>query len=119
MLLAQQDGQCLAWAKALYETARIQGVVSEITIINFDYLDLLYDDEYLGFLQTTNSAQGGRIDLNDSEHFFHWHAIVKYNGRYYDPSIGKSADSLQDYLHENIKFYWRSAETGAIYSTSL
>ncbi len=107
-LIEYTDSQCYAWADLMKEAGALLGLELEIKEIDTNF----EDDDYCGFLQNTDKAQGND-DLNLTLNINHTagfckHFVVEYDNRIYDPSIGEAADSFAEYLHNNILAYFFS-----------
>ena len=110
-LLEDKDAQCYAWAELMKEAGALLGLSLEKKEIgsDFDSAASPYDD-YRGFLQKVNEAQGGCLTLyvGGQQKGFGKHYVIEYDNRIYDPSIGESADSFSEYLHKYILAFFFS-----------
>jgi len=111
-LLQHKDGTCYAWARFLTDVLRAQGidaVAKKVTITeefvtwggNTDRLVALVADVD-DFGQRTKGIHHGAKPLEAQ-----WadHAVVKYNGSYYDSSYGKKYDTFRDMI-DAFSFYY-------------
>lgn len=101
--LTSSDGKCGHWAPFLVNTVKVQDTTFPIAKVQ------LLSKSGLGFMVKTDGvdkygrprsvpAQGGiptRADFPD-------HAVVKFDGKYYDPSYGKEATSLLNWQNKSL-----------------
>ena len=109
-ILFAQDGQCGAWANFLIDTLDIQDIDASVLWLKPKKDRFTthngHIDYAVGFVQREQNVQGGSINLEDGARAFGWHAIVKYNDKYYDPSTGVGHVTIIDYVKDHLKIFW-------------
>lgn len=118
-LLATGVGRCAAWASFLKSALEVHGVsevkLESITSKTSNGGFLIKNWNFNENLQRPVEAEGMAGQGNENPHSaFYSHVVVTHQGKIYDPSYGKSYDSLEAWENNSIDFFVSRHEGGRI-----